>query len=601
MKFVRNILLLLWMVLAIWSAQAGEHLFSVLMLYPDSFYSKMTLEFDEAFCTALQEKYMGKVKFEVLILTPENRGANIGKLVQAQSTLVEINCRLHQSDLIFVMTPELVSRVTALPDKLLQRAKVLVMGLTMEDQFDLPSNFYTVRYKFDGKPDIDLACQMQPNLEQMAVIGGVSEFDQRLYKMYYNTIGDNYRGIDISYWTNFSMAEVELRVSNLPDTTSVYFLSLFCDRDGNRYTTMEAASQIIAASRVPVYTSVGTLLESGIIGGFMFCHKKLGLYAADLVMEIWSDKEVDRHVTMQVSDISTACLDYQAIKRWGVEAHNVPKEALVINKPASLWQGHRHWVIGTLMAIGFLSIFIMVLLVQHQRVSKTKNLLHQESRQLEITQAQLRLLTKVVIEADEQEHHFIARELHDDISQRIAALALELANLEQRLDACGCADMGDEIRVLREKHVELAHSLHGLSRRLHPTCVTELGLKAALKSVIEGMERDYTMEIGFYCDLENDNFSAPVALTVFRVVQQALTNVSKHAQVKKAKVFLRLVAGELDLVIEDEGIGFDTEASSGGGIGLISMRERVLSQGGTWDIFSAPDAGTSIRVSIPVG
>jgi len=209
-------------------------------------------------------------------------------------------------------------------------------------------------------------------------------------------------------------------------------------------------------------------------------------------------------------------------------------------------------------------------------------------------------LAKVLTEEDETEHRYLAQEIHDNIAQRVATMALGLAKLKRELPLPLTERMEQALSALQTSYAELAQDLNGLARRLHPSIVDELGLYRAINALVSEYKANWELSVDFFYDIETEHVMPDIALTLYRVVQQALANVHKHAQTEKARIFLRCLDDDIELVIEDEGIGFDTKVSSRGGIGLISMRERVLSHGGKWHIFSAPDAGTSIRVSIPL-
>lgn len=277
-----------------------------------------------------------------------------------------------------------------------------------------------------------------------------------------------------------------------------------------------------------------------------------------------------------------------------------PPGTAIVNQPRSYWHEHRRAALASLALLTIAFLLTGVLLQQNRRLLRSKAVLRRQQREMQDNQSELRRLAKAVIAKDDEKSTYLASELHDDISQRVAALAMGLAQLERKLAAGDSAGANEALSSLRGDHDRLAHDLHGLARRLHPAIIGDLGLAHALESFTSNFARDYRMDVRFYCDWGGEDIPSEVALCLYRVVQQGLDNVRRHARTDQARVFLSRDDKGVKLVIEDEGAGFDpAKPVSERGIGLVSMRERVLAQGGTWEIYSAPDAGTSIRAWVP--
>src|SRR5215469_11883906 len=209
----------------------------------------------------------------------------------------------------------------------------------------------------------------------------------------------------------------------------------------------------------------------------------------------------------------------------------------------------------------------------------------------------LSAMTRKLIEAQEQERARIGRELHDDINQRIAMLAVELEQLQDHP-----SDVSGRVKVLRESAVELADDVQALSHDLHSSKLEYLGVVAGMKSWCKEFAERRKVEIDFRSGVSSV-LPLAVGLSLFRVLQEALSNAIKHSGVKRVEVELREDSGELRLVIRDLGKGFDVEAaaSEGKGLGLTSMRERVRLVDGTISIESRPMGGTTIHVHVPLG
>jgi PAS domain S-box-containing protein len=204
-----------------------------------------------------------------------------------------------------------------------------------------------------------------------------------------------------------------------------------------------------------------------------------------------------------------------------------------------------------------------------------------------------------LIEAQEQERARIARELHDDINQRLALLAVELNQFqEKRIDLP--SEVRDHIQALQQMTADISSSVHALSHELHPSTLDSLGLAKGMKSWCKEFGQRQGMEIGFSSDVRSP-VPSEIGLSLFRVLQEALQNAAKHSGVRQVEVQLAEHSNEVHLAVSDSGRGFDIKvAKQGRGLGLTSMQERVRLVNGTITIASKPMGGTTIHVRVPL-
>jgi len=212
-------------------------------------------------------------------------------------------------------------------------------------------------------------------------------------------------------------------------------------------------------------------------------------------------------------------------------------------------------------------------------------------------QGELRDLSRRLIGAHEEERALLARELHDDVSQRLAVLAIDVGRAE--LAAVDEAQT-EAMKKVRAGLVRLSEDIHSLAYQLHPSILEELGLAEALRAECERRERQGRLDLSVDLDPLPAVLGTDAALCLFRVAQEALTNVTRHAGVRAATVTLRQMDGGLLLAVSDAGAGFDPANPRGGmRLGLASMRERVRLVGGTLDVESASGRGTTILAWVP--
>lgn len=205
-----------------------------------------------------------------------------------------------------------------------------------------------------------------------------------------------------------------------------------------------------------------------------------------------------------------------------------------------------------------------------------------------------------LIEAQERERARIARELHDDIGQRLALLTIDLERLQENstdLPVEARSSMGE----LQKRTSQIATDIQSLSHELHSSKLEYLGIAAAMRGFCREFGEHQNVEIDFKVHDLPSPLSADISLCLFRVLQEALQNSAKHSGVRNVEVGLWGALGEIHLAVSDSGAGFDSEvAKENRGLGLISMEERLKLVKGTFSIESQPKRGTTIHARVPL-
>jgi PAS domain S-box-containing protein len=207
-------------------------------------------------------------------------------------------------------------------------------------------------------------------------------------------------------------------------------------------------------------------------------------------------------------------------------------------------------------------------------------------------------IARALSDAQENERAFIARELHDDLGQSVAMLALKLSALDERLQ--DTPDRRQELASVIELADKIALDLGRVSHGLHPSSLDLLGLGPAIRQLCRNFSDRQSTVITCEVDHVPGDVDRAVAICLYRVAQECLRNVLKHSHAAHARVQLSRTGGEIRLQIADDGIGFDREAARRtGGLGLASMEERLRLAGGKFVIASAPGDGTQVEASVP--
>jgi PAS domain S-box-containing protein len=220
--------------------------------------------------------------------------------------------------------------------------------------------------------------------------------------------------------------------------------------------------------------------------------------------------------------------------------------------------------------------------------------------QKEVKAAQAELSGRL-IEAQEAERARIARDLHDDINQRLALLANGLQELQQRDTERDESEDQRQLHELWNLTNEIALDIQQLSHRLHPSKLHYLGLPAAVRELCKEFSKAHKIEVECVAQDVPRDLKESAALSLFRTVQESLHNVAKHSSARHVKVDLSGRSTGIHLRVADDGVGFDVSQKHGRGLGLVSIEQRLRSIGGRLTVWSQPSAGTLVEATVPVG
>ena len=231
----------------------------------------------------------------------------------------------------------------------------------------------------------------------------------------------------------------------------------------------------------------------------------------------------------------------------------------------------------------------------HRNIRKISSELAESTRK----EQQIRELSARLIDGQEEERKRLARELHDDLSQQIAALSIAATNLKRQIPEDLAKPRTDTDRI-HERLVQLADAVRRMSHELHPAVLQYSGLATALRSHCDEFGALSGIQITLETQGACDSIASAPALCLFRVTQEALRNVAKHARVSEASVKLKRAGGILQLTVSDAGVGMQPGVGKGKtGLGLLNIEERARLVGGKVEIRTSPGQGTSVIVQVP--
>ncbi len=231
---------------------------------------------------------------------------------------------------------------------------------------------------------------------------------------------------------------------------------------------------------------------------------------------------------------------------------------------------------------------------------QTEGFLRTSEQALATSRQELRDLAARLLTVQEEERRRISRDLHDDINQRLAMLVVQAESLEATLpaSAVGCSK---ELRSIQDRLTELSDDVRHLAYQFHPSILDDLGLPVALQRLIDECAVRSNLAISLELIAPPKGIPQTVSTCLYRIAQECLANIMKHAHATQARVSLASTVDGITLTVQDDGVGFDTQQAVDNprGLGLVSMAERVRLVHGTVTIDSTPQQGTRLSIHVP--
>jgi PAS domain S-box-containing protein len=269
-----------------------------------------------------------------------------------------------------------------------------------------------------------------------------------------------------------------------------------------------------------------------------------------------------------------------------------------------IWSdGSMHWVEGRGKPVydkGGRCLKVSGLIVDITERKEAEEALRESEEALRKSYARIEDLAGRLIAAQEEERRYVARELHDDLNQQVAALAIGISRLKRQFSNADAAVL-EQIAKLRDKTDLLSERIRQVSHELHSSILQHVGLPAALNSYCAEFSDREGIAVALDIGDEVEAVPPDAALCLYRVAQESLRNVARHSGARRAVVTLAGVNGAVELRVADQGVGFDHgQARECRGLGLVSMEERVKLLHGSFVLTTRPGAGTELRAQIPL-
>jgi signal transduction histidine kinase len=482
----------------------------------------------------------------------------------------------------------------------------VVFLLDIKPEGDLPTTepgFAGVWMDFDPVATLDVARQLLPATKHVAVVAGNGMFDQ-LFTKSVKTKLLGYQGVDITYLTDLDIASLLGRVGKLSSDTVILYLTVTKDRNERHMFVAYTLPLVSAAADVPVFGLMDVMLGKeigagrGLVGGRVTDLADAAPMAVEIASRILKGAQPAGIPPVTVAN--RYVFDWKLLQKWGLDASRLPPGSVILNRDPGVWQRYKQLILTALALIVFLLGVVVYLLIERAKRLRVQQALEVTIAEKERSAAALMELSSRLIDAQEEERSRIARELHDDFSQRLAVLAINLkrATRSFRTEPEKAAE---QVSELCEQTSDIGADLHKMSRNLHSSTLDVLGLVEGMRSLCKEFTEQHGLPVEFVAEGVPRTVPSTISLCLFRIAQESLNNVKKHSGASDAVVELQGSDKDIVLSVADAGVGFDqADPSFKAGLGLQSMRERLRAVRGTIDVDSGKGSGTQIIVQVPL-
>ena len=445
-------------------------------------------------------------------------------------------------------------------------------------------NITGVGAQFDNRPSMEVIKKVLPGTKKLLILSGKSRLDIWLSGIAMRQSEIAFPEIEFQALAGLTPAEAALEFVQAGPDTAGLLLSFELDNYGNRMNTTEYLHELNKVSKVPIFGCYDTILGHGILGGALISPTDFGKTTGKLAGRILNGESAD-DIPKDYSHTYTIAFDHEVLRKFGISESRLPAGAKVINRKPTIWSQYGRYISSGVAALLVQSaIIVSLLLNRSKRIAAEK---------------EAQSLAGRILSAGEEERRYLARELHDDVSQRLAAVSIETGTLENKMSEFS------EIKVplgkLKKNLIGICDDLHRMSRHMHPSVLDDFGLSEALRSECGELSQRWGIPIELHCSKRFPEIPKSVALCLYRVAQESLWNAIRHSGGSKITIELKSDAEFVYMDISDDGKGFEpSTVQKTRRLGLASMSERIRLISGTIRTLSAPGQGVTISVVAPI-
>ena len=446
------------------------------------------------------------------------------------------------------------------------------------------TNITGVGGRFDNTPTLEVIKKVLPGTKKLWVLSGKSRLDIWLSEIAMRQIGIAFPEMEFKSLAGLTPAEAALELDQAGPDTAGLLLSFELDNYGNRMNTTEYLHELNKVSKVPIFGCYDTILGHGILGGALVSPNEFGNATGQLAGRVLNGESADE-IPKDYSHTYTVAFDHEELSRFGISESRLPVGAKVINRKPTIWSQY-----GRYISTGVAALLVQSAIIVSLLLNRSKRIAAEKEAQS---------LAGRILSAGEEERRYLARELHDDVSQRLAAVSIETGTLENKMSES--SEIKEPLGKLKKNLIGICDDLHRMSRHMHPSVLDDFGLAEALRSECGELSQRWGIPIELHCSKRFPEIPKSVALCLYRVAQESLWNAIRHSGGSKITIELKSDAEFVYMDISDDGKGFEpSTVQKTRRLGLASMSERIRLVSGTIRTRSAPGQGVTISVVAPI-
>lgn len=500
--------------------------------------------------------------------------------------------RQHRLELIIAIGAPAARFVQAHRSSLFPQVPMLLTAVEsrrLDPQF-FSADDVVVAFNLDLPALISNILTVLPGTKRIEVVIGNSPNEQFWLSQLKKELAPFEERVGFNWLNALTFEEILKQLAATPPGTAILFGPFTVDGAGNVHQGDRSLAKLHDIANAPLFSYVDAYFGHGVVGGPQISLTAMSKTAAKAATSMLHGHRPDSS-DIAVAEFGVPIYDWRELQKWNISEALLPSGSIIEFRSPGFWTRYRYYILLGILITALQSFLIIGLLANRRSLSRE----HAERLRAELEAQQL---SGRLIHAHEDERAHLARELHDDITQRLALLSIDAGHIEKELSP---GFRSTRFTSMRENLVRLSEDVHALSYRLHPSILEDLGLPEAIKSECHRFADFSDTEVACEIDDCPGRLPSEAALCLFRVAQESLRNIARHTEATEAYVSVSRARGGLELIVRDNGAGFDTKTVSvTSSLGQASMRQRTRHLGGTFTIESAPGKGTLVRAWIPV-
>ena len=443
---------------------------------------------------------------------------------------------------------------------------------------------------------VDLALKIHPATRRVHVVAyapAVDGFQERVR----SALASFSPRLTVTYSNEASLPEMLAVLKTLPADSLIFWVRYSPVTKGRVIFPDELLPEIAEAAPVPIYASMDVSIGKGVVGGMMRSAVADSVSLGGMALRIL-EGAAPESMAIEAARLKPI-FDWRQLQRWRIDESRLPADADIRFRVPTVWELYGSYIIAGIAVVTAQLLLIARLLGQRARLRRADHTIRAREESLRASYERIRQMAGRLINAQEAARADIARDLHDDVCQKLTYVSIGVDSLRS---AAANNEDPETQQVFEELDREMRNTFDGirrLSHELHPATLRLLGLAPAVGSHCNEVAKRHGVQVQFSSADGVGTVHPDVAVCLFRIAQESLRNGIVHGGAKHLTVTLTRSGDHVDLAVIDDGRGFDVSAvqsNGGGGLGLVTMEERVNVVGGDFSILSEPGRGTTVSV-----